>query len=234
MCIEHLIPFVFEAQDSDIGMLAREGILAVGVHSNTLCGLRRFLVGSSSLIPVLAAGLGAKYSSLQTSLDSTKPSMKQLNNHMYDEFISSVDFINAVGSKCHPDLYIELHMHVVTGFLRPVIRPALGVTDSGDNQIVGIGYLEAIVSHCHTKELIDYDDLLQEGMCVLVGIGYLEAIVSHCHTKELIDYDDLLQEEHSESADDVAYFDLILSDSHAQLWCRGDSKPFTAEKVQDH
>ena len=127
-----LIPYVH--RDGPVGQQARDAILLCMALSRKNDSIGKFIAEETDFCPVLATGLSGLFSSLPRRLLTNAISSDdwhQITNEDIHEnpelevFCNSLEFCNAVAQIAHPSVQKELLKYVFTGFLVPVIGPAL-------------------------------------------------------------------------------------------------------------
>lgn len=126
-----LIPYVH--REGLIGSEARNGLLALLSLSKKFESIAQYIADQSNFCPVLATGLSGLYSSLPRKIQaiSVDPEWHQITSNDINEspelrqFLSSLDFCDAVVSVSAKSIQKQLIEFILHGFLISVIAPAL-------------------------------------------------------------------------------------------------------------
>ncbi|XP_022915554.1 FHIP family protein AGAP011705 [Onthophagus taurus] len=144
-----LINYVY--RDDSIGMQARDALLLCMSLSKKKRNVADYILNQSNMDVLLVSGLGGLYSILPLVLtDVTAPDWHRLTaDDVKDikdlsEFITSLEFINAVAHVAHPDIAKGLEEFMHRGFFIPVLGPALLQSNCAE-QTTAIAYLELIL-----------------------------------------------------------------------------------------
>ncbi|GFR70508.1 FTS and Hook-interacting protein homolog [Elysia marginata] len=124
-----LIPYIH--REGPVGQKARDALLLIMTLSARHPHIGQYIANNSHFCPVLATGLSGLYSSLPHRLT---PSSDDWYAITYEDcqripdlqmFLNSLEFSNAVVQIAHPLVRDQLIEYIYTGFLVPVLAPAL-------------------------------------------------------------------------------------------------------------
>ncbi|XP_072040376.1 FHF complex subunit HOOK-interacting protein 1B-like isoform X2 [Amphiura filiformis] len=124
-----LIPFIH--REGKLGMQARDALLLCISVSREAANIGQYIAESTNLCPVLAGGLGGRYSLLPRKLDLSVDHWHCLTREDWQRmpemvmFLNTLEFCNAVVQVAHPLVGTQLVHFFHDGFLVPIIGPAL-------------------------------------------------------------------------------------------------------------
>ncbi|KAG9333413.1 hypothetical protein JZ751_012673 [Albula glossodonta] len=124
-----LVPFIH--REGVLGQQARDALLLVMAATSKNQAVASYIANNSYFCPVLATGLSALYSSLPRKIEARGDDWHALRPEDWVGvsslvlFMNSLEFCNAVVQVAHPLLQSQLLQYLHTGFLVPVMGPAL-------------------------------------------------------------------------------------------------------------
>ncbi|KAL8598764.1 hypothetical protein ACOMHN_033327 [Nucella lapillus] len=130
-----LIPYIHK--EGPIGQRARDALLLLMTLSAVHPHIGHYIAENSDFCPVLATGLSGLYSSLPRKIVPSSDDWFALTEHDcltipdLQMFLNSLEFCNAVVQVAHPLVRDQLIKFIYTGFLVPVLGPALHQDISG-------------------------------------------------------------------------------------------------------
>ncbi|XP_026544171.1 FTS and Hook-interacting protein isoform X1 [Notechis scutatus] len=140
-----LIPFIHH--EGVVGQQARDALLLLMAVSSGSRTVACYITEHSYFCPVLATGLSALYSSLPRKLEVRGDDWHFLRREDWIGvpslvlFMNSLEFCNAVIQVAHPLVQKQLVDYIHSGFLVPVMGPALHKT-SIEEMIASTAYLD--------------------------------------------------------------------------------------------
>uniref|UniRef100_A0A670ZJV7 FHF complex subunit HOOK-interacting protein 1B n=1 Tax=Pseudonaja textilis TaxID=8673 RepID=A0A670ZJV7_PSETE len=140
-----LIPFIHH--EGGLGQQARDALLLLMAVSSGSRTVACYITEHSYFCPVLATGLSALYSSLPRKLEVRGDDWHFLRREDWIGvpslvlFMNSLEFCNAVIQVAHPLVQKQLVDYIHSGFLVPVMGPALHKT-SIEEMIASTAYLD--------------------------------------------------------------------------------------------
>lgn len=130
-----LIPYIH--REGPIGQRARDALLLLMTLSAVHPHIGHYIADNSDFCPVLATGLSGLYSSLPRKIAPPSEDWYALTEEDCQKivdlqmFLNSLEFCNAVVQVAHPLVRDQLIKYIYTGFLLPVLGPALHQDISG-------------------------------------------------------------------------------------------------------
>ncbi|KAJ8252971.1 hypothetical protein GJAV_G00207740 [Gymnothorax javanicus] len=152
-----LVPFIH--REGSTGQQARDALLLVMATSASNQAAARYITESSYFCQVLAAGLCALYSSLPRKLEVRDDDWHALRQEDWvgvaslARFMNSLEFCNAVVQVSHPIVGHQLLDFIHTGFLEPVMAPALHKS-SVEEMIASTAYLDLFLRSVTESDLL--------------------------------------------------------------------------------
>ncbi|XP_054829468.1 FHF complex subunit HOOK interacting protein 1B [Eublepharis macularius] len=140
-----LVPFIHH--EGVVGQQARDALLLLMAMSAGSRTVAQYITDNSYFCPVLATGLSALYSSLPRKLEVRGDDWHLLRREDWIGvpslvlFMTSLEFCNAVIQVAHPLVQKQLVDYIHSGFLVPVMGPALHKT-SIEEMIASTAYLD--------------------------------------------------------------------------------------------
>ncbi|KAI1899072.1 hypothetical protein AGOR_G00057710 [Albula goreensis] len=140
-----LVPFIH--REGILGQQARDALLLVMATTSKNQAVASYIANNSYFCPVLATGLSALYSSLPRKIEARGDDWHALRPEDWVGvsslvlFMNSLEFCNAVVQVAHPLLQSQLLQYLHTGFLVPVMGPALHKS-SAEEMIASTAYLD--------------------------------------------------------------------------------------------
>ncbi|XP_005107718.1 FTS and Hook-interacting protein isoform X2 [Aplysia californica] len=191
-----LIPYIH--REGPVGQRARDALLLIMTLSARHPHIGQYIANNSDFCPVLATGLSGLYSSLPRKI--TPPSDDWFAITRQDclripdlqMFLNSLQFSNAVVQVAHPRVRDQLIEFIYSGFLVPVLAPAL------HQDITGLPI-----------PLLDTDLFRISREEVMTATAYLELFIRHVTDPNLLKA--VLKFVLTERYDDVLLLDSLLS-----------------------
>ncbi|GFO18323.1 fts and hook-interacting protein homolog [Plakobranchus ocellatus] len=124
-----LIPYIH--REGPVGQKARDALLLIMTLSARHPHIGQYIANNSHFCPVLATGLSGLYSSLPRRLTPPSEDWYAITNEDCQRipdlqmFLNSLEFSNAVVQIAHPLVRDQLIEFIYSGFLVPVLAPAL-------------------------------------------------------------------------------------------------------------
>lgn len=124
-----LIPYIH--REGPVGQKARDALLLIMTLSARHPHIGNYIANNSHFCPVLATGLSGLYSSLPRRLTPPSDDWYAITHEDCQRipdlqmFLNSLEFSNAVVQIAHPLVRDQLIEFIYTGFLVPVLAPAL-------------------------------------------------------------------------------------------------------------
>ncbi|KAJ8350164.1 hypothetical protein SKAU_G00252940 [Synaphobranchus kaupii] len=152
-----LVPFIH--REGSTGQQARDALLLVMATSASNQAVARYITENSYFCQILAAGLSALYSSLPRKLDVRDDDWHALRHEDWAGvsslvlFMNSLEFCNAVVQVSHPLVRGQLLDFIHSGFLEPVIGPALHKS-SVEEMIASTAYLDLFLRSVTETDLL--------------------------------------------------------------------------------
>ncbi|KAJ8255555.1 hypothetical protein COCON_G00194190 [Conger conger] len=152
-----LVPFIH--REGSTGQQARDALLLVMATSASNQAVARYITENSYFCQVLAAGLSALYSALPRKLEVRGDDWHALRPEDWAGvsslalFVNSLEFCNAVVQVSHPLVRGQLLDFIHSGFLQPVIGPALHKS-SVEEVIASTAYLDLFLRNVTEADLL--------------------------------------------------------------------------------
>ncbi|KAK7097514.1 FHF complex subunit HOOK-interacting protein 1B-like isoform X2 [Littorina saxatilis] len=152
-----LIPYIH--QEGPIGQRARDALLLLMTLSAVHPHIGHYIADNSDFCPVLATGLSGLYSSLPRKITPPSDDWYALTESDCQRivdlqmFLNSLEFCNAVVQVAHPLVRDQLIKYIYTGFLVPVLGPALH-QNSRDEVMTATAYLDLFLRRISEPHLI--------------------------------------------------------------------------------
>ncbi|CAB3402184.1 unnamed protein product [Caenorhabditis bovis] len=136
-----LITFLYE--QNDIGQLARDALLLILSVSSDHDAIAQFVAYRTAFCPVVATGLSGCFSQLPRSIhgDGGERWVDDEFSDSLSDFHSSILFCNAVAQAAHPAVVAQISKYFYSGFLIPVVKPAL-LQDDRQYIAASLAYLQ--------------------------------------------------------------------------------------------
>ncbi|BFZ24048.1 hypothetical protein BsWGS_27087 [Bradybaena similaris] len=152
-----LIPYIH--REGPVGQKARDALLLIMTLSARHPHIGHYIANNSDFCPVLATGLSGLYSSLPRKI--TPPSDDWYAITWEDclripdlqMFLNSLQFLNAVVQVAHPLVRKQLIEFIYSGFLVPVLAPALHQI-SREEVMTATVYLDMFIRHVSEPHLL--------------------------------------------------------------------------------
>ncbi|XP_076468429.1 FHF complex subunit HOOK-interacting protein 1B-like isoform X2 [Babylonia areolata] len=152
-----LIPYIH--REGPIGQRARDALLLLMTLSAIHPHIGHYIADNSDFCPVLATGLSGLYSSLPRKITPPSEDWFALTEEDCQRipdlqmFLNSLEFCNAVVQVAHPLVRDQLIKFIYTGFLLPVLGPALH-QNSRDEVMTATAYLDLFLRRISEPHLI--------------------------------------------------------------------------------
>ncbi|PVD34795.1 hypothetical protein C0Q70_06072 [Pomacea canaliculata] len=152
-----LIPYIH--REGPIGQRARDALLLLMTLSARHPHIGYYIADNSDFCPVLATGLSGLYSSLPRKITPSRDDWCALTEEDCQRipdlqmFLNSLEFCNAVVQVAHEQVRDQLIKFIYTGFLLPVLGPALHQT-SRDEVMTATAYLDLFLRRISEPHLI--------------------------------------------------------------------------------
>ncbi|KAK7479180.1 hypothetical protein BaRGS_00029524 [Batillaria attramentaria] len=152
-----LIPYIH--REGPIGQRARDALLLLMTLSARHPHIGHYIAENSDFCPVLATGLSGLYSSLPRKITPPSDDWFALTEDDCQRivdlqmFLNSLEFCNAVVQVAHPLVRDQLIKFIYTGFLLPVLGPALH-QNSRDEVMTATAYLDLFLRRISEPHLI--------------------------------------------------------------------------------
>ncbi|XP_064165863.1 FHF complex subunit HOOK-interacting protein 1B-like [Anguilla rostrata] len=152
-----LVPFIH--REGSTGQQARDALLLVMATSASNQAVAHYITENSYFCQVLAAGLSALYSSLPRKLEVRDDDWHALRHEDWVGvsslalLMNSLEFCNAVVQVSHPLVRSQLLDYIHSGFLEPVIGPALHKS-SVEEMIASTAYLDLFLRSVTETDLL--------------------------------------------------------------------------------
>ncbi|XP_059145478.1 FHF complex subunit HOOK-interacting protein 1B-like isoform X2 [Physella acuta] len=168
-----LIPYIH--REGSVGQRARDALLLIMTLSARHPHIGQYIANNSDFCPVLATGLSGLYSSLPRRINPPSDDWYTITREDcvripdLQMFLNSLQFSNAVVQIAHPLVRDQLIHFIYSGFLVPVLAPALHQI-SREEVMTATAYLDLFIRHVTDPHLLRatlkfilterYDDIL--------------------------------------------------------------------------
>ncbi|KAH9505688.1 hypothetical protein Btru_055502 [Bulinus truncatus] len=145
-----LIPYIH--REGPVGQRARDALLLIMTLSARHPHIGQYIANNSDFCPVLATGLSGLYSSLPRKLTPPSDDWYAITREDcvripdLQMFLNSLQFSNAVVQVAHPLVRDQLIQFIYSGFLVPVLAPALHQI-SREEVMTATAYLDLFIRH---------------------------------------------------------------------------------------